>query len=420
MALTIREADPKKESEALGEGQFRAFRSGDPKVIAAYYARGEHIVAGETLVAEERGVLAAQATAAKMTMTLAGADVSCPGVTLVGTAPEHRRKGAVDRLMRALLLRMRKRREPVSALYPFYAPFYEKLGYARVDWPELFVVPPSQFRASDARRHVRRIDPAKDIPALSACYDRWRAGRTGPLLRSEYWWQARVLGKIQDGVVFAPPTRAGARGAKGAIEGYLLYEASGAPGQIAGDLIIKELVASTVEGRRALFGFLSALGEQYRRIHVVFPRGDGPAALTGVGPATDAGATARHQVVGSVLAGAMLRIVDLRSALAIHPGPERSGARAVVGVELTDPVFKDQATSWDITVDARGAAAARGRKAKARVSASIAAFSQIYLGAVPARTLHDAGVIDGHPEAAALLDAAFAGPVPFWSELNGF
>jgi predicted acetyltransferase len=417
VALRIREADPRKECEALAEGQRRAFGIGDPKTVAAYYAAGEHIVAGETLVAEEDGVLAAQATAARMTMSIAGAEIACPGVTLVGCMPEHRRRGAVDRLMRGLLGRMKKRREAVSALYPFYAPFYEKFGYARVDWPELFVVPPSQFRPSDARRDVRRLDRTGDLPALMACYDRWRVGRTGPLVRSEYWWRARVFGKVQDGVVFAKKPR---KGQKPTIDGYLFFEISGQPNQIAADFTVKELVAVTPEARRGLYGFLNALGEQYRRIHVVFPRGEGPAALSGLGPTTDALACARHQVVGSVLAGAMLRIVDLKKALAAHPGPARSTARGTVGLDLTDPLFADQTASFDLTVDATGAAVKRGRKAAARIALPIGAFSQVYLGAVRAQALLEHGVHEGHPEAAAFLDSAFAGPVPFWSELNGF
>ena len=418
MSFTIRAVDTKKEAERLGDGQVRAFRLGDPKLVAAYYRLADFIVAGDTLVAEENGVLAALATSARLTMRIAGADVPCGGITLVGTAPEHRRKGAVGRLMRALLVKMRKEkaRAPVSALYPFYAPFYAKFGYARVDWPESFTVPPSQFRPSDLRRHVRRLDPEKDLPAMAAGYERWRAERTGPLARGDYWWRARILGKIEDGVVYAPPSRGAA---KGQIEGYLLYATSGGPNEIGSELTVKEHIASTVDGRRALFGFLSTLGDQFEHIHVVFPRGEGPAMLTGTGPVTDARCV-RHQVMGSVLAGAMLRIVDLRAALAVHPGPGKSGVQGALGIELTDPVFADQTASWDLAIGARGASAVRGKKAKARLAMTIGDLSQVYLGATRARTLLAAGAIAGDDDAAGLLDAAFAGPVPFWSELNGF
>ncbi len=419
MSLTIRTADPAKESEALAAGFIRAFRLGDPKYVAAYYAKSEHVLHGETLVAEDAGVLAAQATAAKMTMMLAGAEVSCPGITVVACAPEHRRRGAVDRLMRGLLARMRKRREPLSALYPFSAPFYEKFGYARVDWPEMFVVPPTQLRPSDLRRHVRRLDPEKDLPALADCYDRWRAGRTGPLVRTTNWWRARVFGKIQDGVVCVRPSR-GRGAAGGAIDGYLFYETRGEPNQIASDMMVKEFVAATPDGRSALYGFLHALGEQFERIHVAFPRGEGPAALTGRGHAVESADCARHQIVGQVLAGAMLRVVDLRRALALHPGPARSGARGLVGVDLSDPVFADQTASFDLTFGPSGATAVRARKAKARLAMSIGAFSQVYAGATRARAMWMDGVIGGDPDVAALLDEAFAGPAPFWSELNGF
>ncbi len=416
MPLRFRACDPKTEAAALAELLVRAFRSTGSTApsLTTIISSSPHILEGDVVVADEGkdgGPLAAMAAAARLHMTLAGADVSCPGVTIVACAPEHRRKGAVDRLMRMLLKRSRAAGEALSALYPFSESYYARFGYARVDWPELFAVSPSQLPRSELRARVRRFDPASDLSGMMRCYDAWRRARTGPLVRTKAWWTARVVPKVQEGVVYV--------GKKGLIEGYALYAAV-ASSMIASELTVHELVAATTDARRGLLGFLSTLGDQYQRIHVALARGEGALTFVHGFDAKTTPLCLRHQVTATQLGGAMLRVVDVRRALAIHPGPARARVLGVVGVDLHDPVFADQRGAFDVTFAPGGATAKRGSKAKERLALDVGAFSQVYLGAVRARDLLAAGRAEGTEGAAALLDAAFAGPTPFWSELNGF
>ncbi|MCY7302099.1 MAG: GNAT family N-acetyltransferase [Thermoleophilia bacterium] len=48
-------------------------------------------------------------------MTAPGGPVSCTGVTVVGVLPTHRRRGILDRMMRAQLAAVRERGEPLAA-----------------------------------------------------------------------------------------------------------------------------------------------------------------------------------------------------------------------------------------------------------------------------------------------------------------
>jgi predicted acetyltransferase len=119
-------------------------------------------------------------------------------------------------------------------------------------------------------------------------------------------------------------------------------------------------------------------------------------------------------------AGAMLRLVDVAQAFALHPMPARNGARGRIGLDLEDPVFPAHTRGLDVSFGARGAKLAAGRTARDRLKMPVAALAQVYLGGASARTLLRQGMITGSARAAETLDRAFEGPPAFLGILNGF
>ena len=53
----------------------------------------------------------------------------CAGVTVVGVLPTHRRRGILDRMMRAQLADIRERGEPIAALWASEETIYGRFGY---------------------------------------------------------------------------------------------------------------------------------------------------------------------------------------------------------------------------------------------------------------------------------------------------
>jgi predicted acetyltransferase len=392
------------EEDALGERGFTAFRQGEPEGWKRYYRENPHGGAKETLVAEVDGVPGGQATALTLTLRLSGEDVPVRGIAAVGVAPEHRHVGLAALLVAAWLRRMRRRGEALAALYPFHVSFYRKFGFGRCEWVELCAIEPRELPASPLRRRVRRLDRERDRAGLARAYEAWRAPRTGPLARSDWWWTARVLERAPEGVVYEEG---------GQIRGYALYEVpieGAVPGRQR--FTVRELVAATPDAFRGLVGFLEAQGEQFESIEMALGRGEGLALRTGAGRASTSRAFRFHQVEAEVAGGAMARVVDLAGALRLHPAAGR--VRSRIGLDLTDPVFG--ARSYDV----RGATAAPGREARQRLSLSVDRLSQIYFGAASARLFREQGLIEGSERAAAVLDDMFAGPAPFFSPLNAF
>jgi hypothetical protein len=126
------------------------------------------------------------------------------------------------------------------------------------------------------------------------------------------------------------------------------------------------------------------------------------------------------QTVGVLGGGAMLRLVDVAQAFALHPMPARNGARGRIGLDLEDPVFAGHRRGLDVSFGARGPRVTVGRTARDRLKMPVASLAQVYLGGASARVLLAQGMIAGSPRAAEGLDRAFEGPPAFLGILNGF
>ena len=69
------------------------------------------------------------AGALPLELTVPGATVRAAGVTVVGVYPTHRRRGVLTAMMRAQLDDLRRRREPIAALWASEERIYGRFGY---------------------------------------------------------------------------------------------------------------------------------------------------------------------------------------------------------------------------------------------------------------------------------------------------
>ncbi len=410
--MTIRPSR-RGEEELLGASAHASFREGEVDGWIKYFRENVHRAPDDTLVAEIDGRVAGHATALRFVMSLCGKEVPMRGVAAVAVLPDHRRRGVADRLMREWMRRMHRRREALSLLYPFSAPFYRKFGYGTVEWAERLHVAPRQLPASPLRANVRAMDRARDGAAVRRIYQASRAGTTGPIARSDYWWEVRIFARISDGVVYVDP-------ATDKVAGYALYDLPKEPRYPAQHVNVRELAWTTPDALRGLIGYFEALGEQIALVRLDFPRAQG-AALLHLPEVVGGAAFATHPPVAAfTTAGAMARLVDVAAAFALHPAPMRNGARGRVGLDLSDPVITAQNRPHDLTFSAKGVTMEGGRSARERLALSVDRLAQIYFGSSSARVLLEQGLITGSPRAADLLDRAFTGPPLFLRLTNYF
>jgi predicted acetyltransferase len=419
----------KGEEGTLATVAYRAFQAGDPEAWLRHFTEHAHLAIENVIVAETDGQLVGHATSLDLTMSFAGADVPFQGLASVAVLPEFRRRGIADRLVRESLRRMRRRGEALTLLHPFRLSFYRRFGYGVCELRDVVRTSPDRLPDSVLRRHVRAFSRPRDEALVKQAYDLARADTTGQLKRSDYWWDVRVFKRSSSGAVYVDP------GSK-AIAGYLLFDVPEGDAYGVQHLLVRELRAPTPGAYRGLIGFLGALGDQYEVVELMLPRGqgaplldepgvrdepllvDGASRHPGLCPPTPV--TRRRNVLGLTAAGAMGRIVDVAAALALHPSPRRHGVRGTIGLDVEDPVFTDAPRAFDVTFAARGVQTTPGSAAGDRLSLSIERLTQVYFGAASARDLLSQGFVVGSAKAAALLDAAFAGPPLFLGAYNGF
>jgi len=145
---------------------------------------------------------------------------------MVGVYPTHRRRGALRAMMRAQIDDVRRRGEPLAALWASEATIYGRFGYGMASFSGSFELPSEHTRFAVPRRaggRVRIVSPEEALDLLPQAYDPVRAVTPGMVSRSRAWWETRVVAD--------PPERRGGGGPKrfalldldGRPRGYAIY-----------------------------------------------------------------------------------------------------------------------------------------------------------------------------------------------------
>ena len=92
-------------------------------------------------------------------LSIPGGRLPCAGVTVVGVLPTHRRRGILNRMMRAQLADARERGEPIAALWASEETIYGQFGYG-------LATQDAMIRAPRVARSVasRAAGPHRDDP----------------------------------------------------------------------------------------------------------------------------------------------------------------------------------------------------------------------------------------------------------------
>ena len=198
------------------------------------------------------------ATAAAYTRKLTvpgGVVVGCGGVTAVTAAPTHRRRGLMTQMLRRQLADVRDRGEPIAALWASEGSIYGRFGYGVSAYCARLRVrrPAARLAAAPDGPALRAAPAAEVVEALRAVHDRVRRARPGMLDRAGAWWEDRLHDP--------PENRDGAQALRAVFagdDGYAIYAAKprwddDGP---CGEVVVRELVADSVDARAALWAFL--------------------------------------------------------------------------------------------------------------------------------------------------------------------
>lgn len=279
-------------------------------------------------VGEVEGRLAGAFRAYSFQMHLFGRVFPALGLGAVAVAPDVRRRGVGEALVREALRVGRERGDALALLYPMRPAFYERVGFSLVGELHRYRFRPADLPLFPRREEVRRLR-ADDAGELRTFHGRTAAGCPGFLERSDAMWDE----------VLQPPRRA--YGLGDPLEGYVVVEPqTGEGGEPR--LHARELVASGFEAYRGLLGWLSAQRDPWTElVYDALPGEAFHRVLQEVRPMSGERVRGLWFPTAQLLRGPMARILDPEATLGSEVG---LGAGSVL--PLVDPVFPDNAGVW--------------------------------------------------------------------------
>jgi predicted acetyltransferase len=331
-------------------------------------------------------------------------DLTVPGlvpvpvaaVTAVGVLPDHRRRGALTMLMRRQLHELHESRgEPIAALWASEGEIYGRFGYglASQTW-RMSLQRPVRFRepASAGATRVQLLSVDQARVAMLKLHGEYVSNRVGGLSRPEQGWTYALFDD--------PDNRNGASALRFAVHpgGYAFFRIreNWQPGGPRHEVVIHELVSTTVEGHTAIWRFLLNL-DLVGEVRYFNTPLDEPLQMMLTNP---------FAVRAELRDALFVRLVDLDRALAAR----RYAAPAELVFDVTDDLCPWNAGRWRLSVDESGAGRVERTTAAADLTCGVIDLGAAYLGGTRLRVLAAAGRVREHRAgAAALASKVFAG-----------
>lgn len=365
--------------------------------------------AGTLWVGEADGRVVAACQLHPLRQWLAGRLLPVMGLGTVAIAPTHRKQGLAARLVSSALQEARGRGDLASALYPFRASFYARLGYGMAGEAQQFLIPPDALPDAPERLRVELADGDAVRAEVRALYDQWAAGQTGQVERPERVWQE----------MYAAPNRAlvAYRSPEGRVEGYaqVWYRVDLPPTERF--LEVEELAWTSTPARRGLYAWLGSLGDQWRQLLLRSLPSHRLADWLGELrlPAAPAPGWGLWFPTAALLTGPMFRLLDLPGAWAQRPVAPDASVEAVLEVE--DEQLEENRGAWRLQLAGGRATLERGAGGGGaiRLRLGISTLSRLFIGALSPSNALAAGLAtsDGPPERLAELERALRLPEPW-------
>ncbi|MEW4529216.1 GNAT family N-acetyltransferase [Maioricimonas sp. JC845] len=322
-----------------------------------------------------------------------GRCVPCCCVTLVGIAPEYRRKGAARTLMTASLRELRETGIPIASLYASTQALYRAVGFEQAGTRNQHELPMSMIGVESRELDVHEVDEPVAEPFQDLCTQRARL-TNGNLERTAGLWN-RVLKDPK------APVHRYLIGDRERPEGFVVFTQE-CEQRFPLTLSIRDMWAASPAAGRRLWTFLAdhaSVGEKVRWF----------------GPANDPllGLTAECKFTDVQVLRWLVRIVDVKQAL-----EQRGYPPAVSGelhLSIQDDVLPENEGRYVLEVaDGRGTVREGGR---GDLACHVRGLAPLFAGFFPPQTLAGMGWIEGTAEAVQAATALFAGPEPWMPEI---
>jgi predicted acetyltransferase len=337
-----------------------------------------------------------------------GRDVGAAGITEVGVAPSHRRRGILRRMMTWLCDQALERGEPVAVLWASESAIYQRFGFGLGTLQSMFDMERTRIRfirPAEPAGRIRLVEHDEALRLIPPVYEAARLGIPGAITRSPVKWDIELLFDAEWMHRGNGPKFMAVLEADGEVRGYALYRMlpqweDRGPNN---SLLVLEVIGLDHAAERTIWGWLTELDLLG---HVRAWRGPVPHPLI-------LELTEPRRMGLVVREGLWLRILDVAAALEGR-GYASAGSLAF---ELTDEFRPANAGRWRLT-------AGSGPDDRATVGRSddepdlaldVSDLATVYLGAFRFADLARSGrVRECRPGAIADADRLFASTATAW------
>ncbi len=271
-------------------------------------------------VAERGGLVLAHAFLFDLEAWFGGRRVKVGAIASVGVAPEARGEAVARALLDELHHLASARENVLTLLYPFRQGFYSRHGYVAVSPTRLLALHPravpeawgDPFQAPG----VVRAANAGDRAGIAAAYENSARGRSGWLVRPDRLWEKRLLDERLRWFVLDR---------QGTVAGYVSWTLRQEEPHAETRLEVGDLVAEDEPARRRLLALIGAQRDQVNEVTLEVDADDPiDRALIDMDLARHGTARVEH-AVGTLVAGPMLRLLDVQAAIEARGYPVDGG-----------------------------------------------------------------------------------------------
>jgi len=193
-------------------------------------------------------------------MAVPGGSLPCGGVTRVGVAATHRRRGLLRAMMRRQLDDMHQRSEPLAALYASEAPIYGRFGYGLATYMAEIEVERSHsafLKPLSSGGRVVMVDVPAAVDAFTQVWAKVQPTQPGMLTLDARWMRNHLADLEFSRQGFSPHYRV-VHEVEGKPEGFALYRIKmdwDATGPI-GVLRVESLIAASADAYASLWRYV--------------------------------------------------------------------------------------------------------------------------------------------------------------------
>jgi predicted acetyltransferase len=192
-------------------------------------------------------------------LSVPGGTLPCAGVTVVGVAPTHRRRGVLRAMMDEQLRDIHEREEPLALLWASEEPIYGRFGYGIAAWCgeiKLERAWSAYAQPFERRGQTRFVNAEEAATLFPPVWESLMRQRPGVFERTPKWWELRRLRMPEEEQ--ANPKRFVALELDGTVEAYAIYRffASFEEGSPNSRLEVSEVIGATPQATAEMWRFV--------------------------------------------------------------------------------------------------------------------------------------------------------------------